>query len=308
MKVLSNNNFPISLPLAATIGFFDGVHGGHRFLLRELKSIAEKRGLPTAVITFPVHPRIVLQSDYQPELLNTREEKIELLSRTGMDYAIVLDFNRSMAKMTAQDFIREILHAKMDVKTLLTGYDHRFGHLRADGFEQYREYGAACGMEVIQATPYLENGITVSSSKIRSLLHAGDIATANALLGYHYTIEGLVVEGNQIGRTIGFPTANIRTDNLYKLVPAFGSYAVWVTVGKFRYKGMLYIGTKPTVNKRIETFIEVNIFDFSKNIYNMHITIEFVDFIRADRQFLSLDELKSQLEKDREAALARFKV
>ena len=302
MKVLSNNDFPISRPLAATIGFFDGVHKGHRFLLNDLKHIAEKRGLLTAVITFPVHPRVVLHSDYQPELLNTCEEKIALLSQTDIDYVVMLDFDRSLAEMTAQVFIRDILHNKLNVKTLLIGYDHRFGHLRTDGFDEYTKYGAACGMEVIHAVPYVDNGLTVSSSKVRNLLHSGDVTGANALLGYPYKLEGSVVEGNQIGRIIGFPTANICVADPHKLIPAFGAYAVWVTVEDNRYEGMLYIGTKPTVNEGIEKNIEVNIFDFSEDIYNKPITVEFTDYIRTDKRFDSLDELKNQLEKDRKKA------
>ncbi|MDR2384357.1 MAG: riboflavin biosynthesis protein RibF [Tannerella sp.] len=300
MKVLSNSSFRSNSPLVATTGFFDGVHGGHRFLLSELKRLAQERDLPSAVITFAVHPRIVLQADFHPELLNTYEEKIRLLGKTGIDYCIVLDFDRSLAETPACDFIRELLYKKLNVTTLLVGYDHRFGHLRLDGFDKYAEYGARCGMEVVKTASYTDNGVTISSSKIRTLLHAGNIAAANALLGYNYTLKGRVVEGNKIGRTIGFPTANIAVADKQKLVPAFGAYAVWVDIESVKYKGMLYIGTRPTVDNGSETNIEVNIFDFRKDIYNKRIAVEFVDYIREDKKFSSLDELKMQLKRDME--------
>jgi riboflavin kinase/FMN adenylyltransferase len=303
MIILSDNRFQIHRPCAATIGFFDGVHRGHRFLLSQLKRLAEERSMPSAVITFPVHPRVVLHAGFQPELLNTCEEKIELLSRTGIDYCLVLNFNRSLAKMSAHDFIKEFLCKKMNVGALLTGYDHRFGHLRSDGFDKYLEYGAECGMEVVKAPSFTDGDVIISSSKIRNLLHAGDAAGANALLGYGYTLKGQVIEGNRIGYTIGFPTANIDVADGHKLIPASGSYAARIVVDDVKYNGMLYVGTRPTLNQESVTArIEVNIFDFCRNIYNKQITVEFIDYIRKDKKFSSLDELKKQLETDKETA------
>jgi riboflavin kinase/FMN adenylyltransferase len=306
MKVLSNNSFQINSSLAVTVGFFDGVHGGHRFLLNELKRLARERNVPSAVITFPAHPRAVLQPDFQAELLNTYDEKIELLHKTGIDYSIVLDFNRSLAETPARDFIQKILYEKMNINTLLIGYDHHFGYMRADGFDKYAEYGAACGMEVIKATSYTDHGITISSSKIRNLLHAGDVNGANALLRYNYTLKGRVIEGNKIGRTIGFPTANIDVTDKTKLIPASGSYAVKATVENVKYKGMLYIGKRPTLNEETQTGIEVNLFDFYGDIYNKPVVVELVDYIRGDQKFSSLDELKMQLEKDREKVIEKL--
>ncbi|MDR0836483.1 MAG: riboflavin biosynthesis protein RibF [Tannerella sp.] len=300
MQVLSNKNFSLNGPLAATIGFFDGVHSGHRFLLDELKRLAQERSLPSAVITFPTHPRVVLQTDFQPELLTTYEEKIRLLEKTGIDYCIVLDFDLSLAEMSAEDFIKDMLFEKMNIHSLLIGYDHRFGHNRSDGFDKYVEYGATWRMEVIRATSYTDNGLTISSSKIRNLIHAGDMATANAMLGYNYRLKGQVIEGNKIGRALGFPTANIGVTDKYKLIPAFGSYAVHVFVEGVKYKGMLFIGTKTTIDEDVNVSIEVNIFDFCEDIYNKQITVEFIDYIRENKKFPSLDELKMQLEKDRE--------
>jgi riboflavin kinase/FMN adenylyltransferase len=307
MKVLSDNIFHIDSFLAATVGFFDGVHGGHRFLLSELKRLAQERGLPSAVITFPVHPRVVLQSGFQAKLLNTYEEKIRLLDKTGIDYCIILDFNRSLAEMSACDFIKKLLCGKMNISTLLIGYDHRFGRLRSDGFDKYAKYGAACGMEVVKAAPFTDNGIITSSSKIRNLIHTCDMAGANALLGYNYTIEGRVVEGNRIGCVLGFPTANMDVADRHKLIPAFGSYAVRAIIDGVKHNGMTYIGARPTLNEGTGTSIEVNIFDFCEDIYNKQIAVEFMNYIREDRKFSSLDELKLQLKKDREKALEKLR-
>jgi riboflavin kinase/FMN adenylyltransferase len=302
MTILLNNPFQIGRPCAATIGFFDGVHEGHRFLLGEVKRLAEERGMSSAVITFPVHPRVVLQADFQPELLTTYEEKISLLGKTGIDYCMVLNFSRLLSEMSAHDFIKDFLCKNMNISALLIGYDHRFGHLRSAGFDKYVEYGAECKIEVIKALSFTDNGVTISSSKIRNLLHAGNMAGANALLGYNYTLKGQVIEGNRIGRTIGFPTANIDVTDKHKLIPVSGSYAVGVIVDGVKYKGMLYIGTRPTIEQDIKTRIEVNIFDFCKDIYNKQITVEFIDYIRKDKKFSSLDELKMQLETDKEKA------
>lgn len=302
MKVIYDRNEWKEKEIVATIGFFDGVHPGHRFLLREMLELAKVRKLPSAVITFPVHPRIVLQSDYQPKLLNSFDEKLELLSKTGIDYVIVMDFTPALAALTAQTFITDVLSAQWHVSTLLIGHDHRFGHQRAEGFEQYVAYGRACGMEIVKATSYSEKGVAVSSSAIRRLIERGDVETASHLLGYYYRLKGHVVGGHKVGRLIGFPTANIAVDEKFKVIPQSGSYAVWIKVDNKRYKGMLYIGSRPTVNNGNNLSIEVNIFDFSADIYNQPITVEFVKFIREDMKFNSLDELREQMEADRCAA------
>lgn len=299
MKVIYDINDWKERAVVATIGFFDGVHPGHRFLLQEMQELATERNLPSAVITFPVHPRVVLQSDYQPKLLNSFEEKLTLLSETGIDYVIVMDFTPELASLTARAFIADILSAQWHVKTLLIGYDHRFGHLRAEGFEQYAIYGKECGMEIIEASSYSEKGVAVSSSAIRRLIEDGDVASASRLLGYHYHLKGHVVDGHKVGRRLGFPTANIVVDEKFKVIPKNGSYAVWIEVEGKRYKGMLYIGSRPTIAYDKERSIEVNIFDFSENIYQKPIVVEFVDFIREDMKFDSLDELREQMEKDK---------
>lgn len=286
--------------LAATIGFFDGVHLGHRFLIEEMKEIARQQNLPSAVITFPEHPRTVLQTDYQPKLLNSFEEKVQQLASTGIDYCIVLDFTVALSQLTAREFISTVLAEQFHVKTLLIGYDHRFGRDRADGFEQYVRYGAECGMEVIQATPYEGGRITVSSSEIRRLLAGGRVKEAADLLTYPYQLKGKIVSGYKVGRTLGFPTANIQVEEPFKVIPGIGVYAVWVYLDGKRYKGMLYIGARPTLNNGDHVTLEVNILHFSGDIYQEEITVAFIQPIREDIKFGSLDELRAQLARDRE--------
>ena len=300
MVVVRNVDVLKGKVLAATIGFFDGVHLGHRFLIEELKIIAKERNLSSAVITFPKHPRNVLQSDYQPRLLNTFEEKLRQLETTDVDYCIVLDFTIKLSYLSAKEFITDILADQLHVKTLLVGYDHRFGHDRIDGFERYVEYGVTCGMEVVEASAYDEGNTSVSSSEIRHLIQMGRIAEANHLLTYPYQLSGHIVSGYQLGRAIGFPTANIQVDDLSKIFPGIGVYAVWVYVEGKRYKGMLYIGNRPTVHNGSQISMEVHILDFSNDIYNDRIDISFIQYVRDDVKFASLDELKTQLTRDRE--------
>ena len=307
MRITEDINDWKERAVVATVGFFDGVHPGHRFLLNELQRVAKERHLPSAVITFPVHPRIVMQSDYQPKLLNTLDEKLTLLSKTGVDYMIVMDFTPELAALNAREFIIDVLSAQWRVKTLLVGYDHRFGHQRTDGFEQYAGYGSECGMEIIQASYFSGQGMAVSSSDIRRLLENGDVKDAAGFLGYRYQLKGHVVGGNQVGRSIGFPTANIAVDDPFKALPREGSYAVWVIMDGKRYQGMLYIGSRPTVANEGLISIEVNIFDFSDDVYHKQITVEFVDFIREDMKFDTMTILKEQMQKDKECALHLFK-
>ncbi|MDR1524660.1 MAG: riboflavin biosynthesis protein RibF [Tannerella sp.] len=303
MKVIDDINKWKEEAVVATVGFFDGVHPGHRFLIGEMRRIAEERNLPAAIITFPVHPRVVLQADFRPELLTSFDEKLELLSATGIDYAVVMDFTPSLAALPARAFITDVLSGQWRVRTLLIGYDHRFGHLRSDGFEQYAAYGRACGMEVVGAEACSAGGTTFSSSGVRRLLQKGDVAGAARALGYFYRLSGRVVKGCRLGRSIGFPTANIAVDEKCKIVPPAGSYAVWVIVGGERHKGMLYIGSRPTVNSDSDRVsIEVNIFGFSKDIYNEPVAVEFVEFVRDDMKLDSLDELKKQIRADKSKA------
>lgn len=286
--------------LAATIGFFDGVHLGHRFLIDQLKKVADERGLPSAVITFRTHPRAVLHADYQPKLLNTWEEKLAQLATTGVDYCLVLDFTLELSRFSAAEFITKILAEAFRVKALLIGYDHRFGYDRAEGFDQYVVYGKALGMDVIQALPY-DNGQTkVSSSEVRRLLAEGEVKQAAVLLSYPYSLKGKIVKGHQVGRTIGFPTANLSVEDSRKILPGNGVYAVWAVLSGKRYKGMLSIGNRPTLDDGNSQSIEVYLLDFSGDLYGKEIEVSFVSKIRDNRKFPSLLALKSQLEQDRQ--------
>ena len=299
MIVIRQNEDTIEQGIVATIGFFDGVHVGHRFLIQELQDWGKELNMPSAVITFPEHPRQVLHSDYRPKLLDTFQEKMERLETTGIDYCIALDFTYELSLYSAADFIR-LLAEEYHVKGLLIGYDHRFGHDRSDGFEQYVGYGGQVGMEVRKASPYDEGNIRVSSSEIRRLLQEGKVEMANALLTYPYQLRGRIVSGYKVGRTIGFPTANIEVDSPYKLLPKVGVYAVWVELLGKRYKGMLYIGKRPTLQNGDNLTIEVNILGFSGNAYNDEITVSFVYAVREDKTFESVEALREQLERDRQ--------
>lgn len=299
MRVIHDTQAITEPGVMATIGFFDGVHVGHRFLIDEVKAAAAERGLPSAVITFPLHPRAVLQKDYQPRLLNSFEDKLRLLATTGVDYCIVLDFTVALSQLSAEAFLH-ILATEWRVKGLVIGYDHRFGHDRRDGFEQYVEYGQRWGIEILKAAAFDAGHTAVSSSEIRRLVQEGKVERAAQLLTYAYHISGRIVSGYKVGRTLGFPTANIQPDDPMQLLPGIGVYAVWVEVAGQRYKGMLYIGSRPTLDNGTQLSIEVHILHFSGDIYNDPIRVSFAHFVRGDEKFDSLEALKAQLMRDRE--------
>ena len=289
-------------PTVATIGFFDGVHLGHRFLIQQVKVAAIQTGWQSSIITFPVHPRQVIQSDYQPQLLSSPEEKIELLASTEVGNCILLPFTFELSMLTAREFM-QLLYDKYHVRMLVIGYDHRFGHNRAETFEDYCRYGRELGIHIMQATAYTQEQDKVSSSAIRRALQTGDIRTATKYLGYHYFLEGTVVDGYKVGRKIGFPTANLRVDFPNKLIPSVGVYAVFVHINGQKYKGMLNIGHRPTINNGNDLSIEVHILDFKEDIYHQKIRIEFIDFLRPEMKFNSVDELIQQMQKDKEASI-----
>lgn len=299
MRVIHDTQAITEPGVMATIGFFDGVHLGHRFLIDEVKAAAAQRGLPSAVITFPTHPRSVLQQAYQPRLLNSFADKLRLLATTGVDYCIVLDFTEALSQLSAESFL-QILATQWRVKGLVIGYDHRFGHDRRDGFEQYVEYGQRWGIEILKATAFDAGHTAVSSSEIRRLVQEGKVERAAQLLTYAYHISGRIVSGYKVGRTLGFPTANIQPDDPMQLLPGIGVYAVWVEVAGGRYKGMLYIGSRPTLDNGTQLSIEAHILHFSGDIYNDPIRVSFEHFVRGDEKFDSLEALKAQLMRDRE--------
>lgn len=289
---------------AATVGFFDGVHMGHRFLIAELKKEAAKRGLKSMVITFKVHPRKVLHAAYLPQLLTTAEEKQEQLKSTGVDEVVELDFTVEMAQLTAAEFIRQVLAEQLGVKLLLVGHDHRFGRNREEGFPEYAAYGRQNGMEVIQTTRYsTEQFSHISSSEVRNALISGDIERANTLLTYPYTLTGYVVTGFQVGKKIGFPTANLNPVEPDKLIPGIGVYAVLIDWKGNSYKGMMNIGRRPTLDNGDAVSLEVHIINFDADIYHQQLKVTFIRKIRDEKKFNSIDELIEQLKSDKKVVL-----
>lgn len=301
MQIILDIPSVVPEPCVATIGFFDGVHRGHRFLIEQVRKVAAMRGMRSALITFPVHPRKVMNRHFQPELLTTRDEKLALLDATGVDYCMMLDFTPDISRLTAREFMTRILKERYNVHGLVIGYDHRFGHNRSEGFDDYRRYGEAVGMEVIRAEACLVDGIRVSSSVIRNFLHQGNVEEANRCLSYDYFLDGTVVGGYQVGRKIGFPTANLRVDDPDKLVPVDGVYAVRVTFDGKTHNGMLSIGNRPTIGNGPERSIEVNIFNFHSNIYDKFIRLSFVHYLRPQLKFDNVDELIGQIRQDQSA-------
>lgn len=286
-------------PCAATIGCFDGVHRGHRYLIGQVCQEAAQRGLSSVLITFPVHPRQVMQSDYRPQLLSCLQQKTDLLQQQPADYCIMLPFTRELSMLSAYEFMR-LLRDRYQVKVLVIGYDHRFGHNRSEGFEDYCRYGRELGMEIVHARALVEDELSISSSTIRNLLKLGEVERANHFLGYRYYLDGVVVDGYKVGRTLGFPTANLQPSCPDKLIPAEGVYAVYAYVKGRRYAGMLNIGHRPTVDNGDDLSIEAHILDFSDNIYNRYLRIEFMHFIRPEQKFGNLEALRAQLRNDRE--------
>ena len=299
MNIIDGHNKQNITPSVATIGFFDGVHLGHRYLIDQVKIAASQCGWCSSIITFPIHPRQVIQSDYQPQLLSSPDEKLELLASTGVDNCILLPFTKELSLLTAKEFM-QLLYDTYKVRMLVIGYDHRFGHNRAETFEDYCRYGQELGIHIMQATAYTQEQDKVSSSAIRRALLTGDIETSKKYLGYDYFLEGTVVNGYKVGRKIGFPTANLQVDFPHKLIPSVGVYAVYVYVEGKQWKGMLNIGHRPTLNNGNNLSIEVHILDFQSDIYNHKIRIEFIHFLRPELKFSSVDELVSQMQKDKE--------
>lgn len=283
---------------AATIGFFDGVHRGHCSLLGELRQQAACRGLESMVITFDRHPRQVVQPQWQPQLLTTTAEKQALLAAEGIDRVVVLPFDRTMAQLSARSFMQRVLAGELGVSMLLTGYDNRFGHGREEGFNDYVAYGRELGIDVVQAQPFAADGQRFSSSMIRHLLAEGDVAGAARALGRCYTLGGTVVHGQQIGRRLGFPTANLYPDEPLQLIPLPGVYAVRVSVeGGTTYDGMMNIGHRPTFDGQDLT-LEAHLFGFSGNLYDRRVSVAFVARLRDEMPFSTPAQLAHQMQAD----------
>lgn len=289
-----------------TNGTFDGVHLGHQKILHRLKEIASKCNGETVVITFWPHPQMVLHPENNTlQLLNTFEEKAELIKAQGIQHLLRIPFTKEFSNISSSDFIRKILIETIGTKKLVIGYDHRFGHNREGSFEQLKINAPNYGFDVEEIPRQDVDHVGVSSSKIRGALLHADIRTASHFLGRNYSITGQVVKGDKLGRVLGFPTANIEPDSRYKLIPADGIYAVSVKhEGEFK-KGMLYIGPRPTLSttKRV---IEVNVFDFNRDVYGETLTVYFHELIRFDKKFADLEALKNQLHSDKAKTLEIF--
>ncbi len=291
-------------PCVATVGFFDGVHRGHCFLISQVVEEAKASGMSSVVVTFDRHPRQVLKDDYQPEQLTTLDNKLVFLSKTGIDHVVVLHFDGEMARMSACDFMEKVLSRQLNVRKLLVGYDNRFGHGRQDGFNDYVRFGNQMGMEVIQGKDLLVEGRNVSSSAIRHFIRQGEMEIANHLLGYPYIIMGKVVGGMQEGRKMGFPTANIDLSETCQLIPAPGAYAVRVRLPQSvaTRPAMMNIGTRPTFGGS-SLSVEVHIFQFDEDLYGQQLYVSVEKRIREERKFDNVNQLREQLEMDRQMVM-----
>jgi riboflavin kinase/FMN adenylyltransferase len=282
-----------------TIGTFDGVHTGHRKIIADLKTLASETGGETVLLTFFPHPRMILHpEDDSIKMINTIDEKAEMLEQLGIDHLIITPFSRDFSNQSAEEYIRNVLVNKIGTKTIVIGYDHRFGKDRQGGLDDLLRLGPVYGFDVVEIPEQDIYEVAISSTRVREALLNGAIELANTFLSYPFFITGAVVRGDQIGRTIGYPTANIVIEEKYKLIPLDGIFAVKVKIDDTHHKGMAYIGTRPTING-VTRNIEVNIFDFDKEIYNQQIRMEFYNFVRGDIKFDSLDELKEQIRKDK---------
>lgn len=289
----------------ATIGFFDGVHRGHCSLLSQVVRQAAQRNRQSTVVTFDIHPRQLVNPDFQPLLLTTLDEKLQLLSLQGIDRVALLHFDEQMASLSARDFMSVVLSRQLNVDTLVLGYDSRFGHGRTAGFADYEAYGRSMGIDVLRATPLLsDDGAPVSSSLVRNLLLSGNIAQANDALGRRYSLTGNVVDGFHEGRRLGFPTANLALADRQRLVPGMGVYAVWAELAGCGepMSAMMNIGTRPTYNGCSQT-LEVHIIGYEGDLYGQDITVTFAERIRSEQPFDSPSALASQLQVDRKACI-----
>jgi riboflavin kinase/FMN adenylyltransferase len=290
-----------------TIGTFDGVHLGHRKIISRIKELADASSGETVILTFFPHPRMILHpEDESIKLINTIAEKALLLEQLGVDHLIITPFSRDFSNQSPEDYIRDVLVNKIGTKKIVIGYDHRFGKDRRGGLEDLLRLSPVYGFEVIEIPEQDINEVAVSSTRIRQALLAADIVLANQFLGYQFFLTGKVIRGDQIGRQIGYPTANIHVEEKYKLIPADGIFAVKVQHNGDEFNGMAYIGSRPTINGMTRN-IEVNLFDFDKEIYNDIIRLEFSHYVRGDVKFKGLDELKMQIAKDKEDILYLLK-
>lgn len=295
-------SFQSKEPTVITIGTFDGVHIGHQKIVKRLIKAAKLEGLKSVILTFFPHPRMVLQKDSDIKLINTIDERQTILNHLGLDYLLIKKFTIAFSRLSAEDFVKQILVDKLHAKKVIIGYDHRFGRNRNANIEDLKKFGIEYNFEVEEISVQDINDVAVSSTKIRKALIDGDILKANTFLGYNFMITGVVVKGKGIGRQLGFSTANIKVTEDYKLIPKYGSYIVSSVINNKKIFGMLNIGINPTVDGNSES-IEVHFFNFNKDIYNKTIQVDLLKRIRDEEKFESLEALKKQLEKDKKTTL-----
>lgn len=307
MKIYNNlGEFKRLNHAVVTIGTYDGIHFGHRKIISRLCDLAKSTGGESVLLTFFPHPRLIIDPENQDlKMINTMEEKAEILEKLGVDHLIITPFTRDFSNLSPDEYIREILVETIGLKNLIVGYDHRFGKNRSGGMKELLESAVKYGFEVEQIDEQDINDVAVSSTKIRTSLLNGQVGLAATYLGYPFSLYGPVIKGDKIGRTIGFPTANIFVEQSYKLIPSDGIYAVNVVMEGQTYRGMAYIGQRPTINGMTRN-IEVNIFDFDQEIYGQYIKMNFMEFLRHDVKFTGLEDLKKQLHQDKSATLAYF--
>jgi riboflavin kinase/FMN adenylyltransferase len=299
MKIFNNiNEFNCKKSTIITIGTFDGVHLGHQKILKKLNIEAENNGLESSVLTFFPHPRTVLNPNSSLKLINTIEERISLFKKSKIDNLIVHPFTKEFSELDSEDYVKNILVDQLKAKIVLIGYDHKFGKNRTADINNLKEYGIKYNFEVIEIKAKEINDIAISSTKIRNSIEEGDIQLSNSYLGYEFSFFGRVVKGNSIGKTLGFPTANIKIGTDLKLIPKNGVYLISTIINQKIIFGMMNIGIKPTINENTKS-IEVNLFDFNQDLYEKNITIYIKQFLREEIKFNSLNELKLQIEKDK---------
>ncbi|MDR2066056.1 MAG: bifunctional riboflavin kinase/FAD synthetase [Prevotellaceae bacterium] len=298
MITLNYPEIPAEKKLVAATGFFDGVHAGHQAILCNIVDEAKRQNKKSCVVTFWPHPRVVLSKDAETlRLLTTIDEKTEIISKLGINYFYLIPFTQKFSQLSAKQFFHNILIDKINISQLYIGYNHHFGHNARAGFDEIKKTGMKFNVDVFKTDEISCGRHKISSTIIRKLLETGDIEKANSMLGYDYCLQGIVVHGNRIGRTLGFPTANIQP-NAYKMIPQNGVYAVKVKIKNIEYNGMLNIGLRPTLNNTEKSIIEVNIFDFDEDIYDITISVKILKRIRNEQFFASLDLLKNQLKQD----------
>lgn len=304
MKIFhSINDFSSTKKTILTLGTFDGVHIGHKKILKKITQNTENHKYESLVLTFFPHPRMVLQEHSDIKLLNTIDEKIDLLEKIGIENLVIHPFDEAFSRLTAEEFVRNILVDRFHIQKIIIGHDHRFGRNRTANIDDLIAYGKEYDFEVEQISVQEINDISVSSTKIRNALLEGDMALANDYLGYDYFLTGTVIQGKQLGRTINFPTANLKIAENYKLIPQNGVYIVKSIIDGQSVFGMMNIGFNPTVDGHNKS-IEIHYFDFNADLYNQKISVTILQRIRSEQKFESVDLLKEQLEKDKKTALA----